>query len=329
MDSPLINHHHLPNDTCAQPSPGHHQIHIIIIRGKNEDISWLFTDDNSLIYQGLITIYQDTTSPPLPTNTPPPPGLSIVTLPLGTFRESAFMLDAIITAYNSSSSSSSSSSWSHLAFFHADRRSWHSLFTNDWILRRWAAWSPSSLSLGYAGTHCRQANAADTRDMTTRQHLHPDRSGDRGKTTTISSTVPIAWKEFLGEWLGEMPNAIQGPCCAEFIVSKKALHSRPLEFYTAAQKWITTTDTFTPMQLAYVFEYTWHYIFTGQPIIMQPQQQCLCELYGLDVLPSQFSVAPDIGVNVALGVMVGGMVGIGVVSRVWRTRRRRMHSSSW
>jgi len=34
-------------------------------------------------------------------------------------------------------------------------------------------------------------------------------------------------------------------------------------------------------------------------------------------------------VNVALGVMVGGMVGIGVVSRVWRTRRRRMHSSSW
>jgi hypothetical protein len=234
------------------------------------------------------------------------------------------MLDAIITAYNSSSLSTS---WSHLAFFHADQRSWHSLFTNDWILRRWAAWSPSSLSLGYAGTHCRQANAADTRDITTRQELHPDRGGDRGKTTTISPTLPIAWKEFLGEWLGEMPDAIQGPCCAEFIVSRKALHSRPLEFYTAAQKWITTTDALTPLQLAYVFEYTWHYIFTGKPIIMQPQQQCLCELYGLDLLPSQFSVAPDIGVNVTLGLMVGGMVGIGVVSRVWRRRRRLERSS--
>lgn len=327
IDSPLINHHHLlPNDTCAQPTTPHdvHKIHIIIIRGKNEDISWLFMDDKSLIYQGPTTIYQDTSSPPLPiTTTRPPPGLSFVTLPLGTFRETAFMLDAIITAYNSSSSL-----WSHLAFFHANQRSWHSLLTNDWILRRWAAWSPSSLSLGYAGTHCRQANTADTRDLTTRQQLHPYRyrNEDRfkGKTTmTLSPTVPVAWKEFLGHWLGEMPDRIQGPCCAEFIVSRERVRSRPLEFYIEAKKWLTSTDTLTPLQLSYVFEYSWHYIFTGQPIVVQPQHQCLCELYGLDVLPSQFTVAPDIGVNVGLGLMVGGVVGIGVVSRVWRRQKRR------
>ena len=35
------------------------------------------------------------------------------------------------------------------------------------------------------------------------------------------------WNETLAKWLGPLPEALHGPCCAEFIVSRERIEAHP------------------------------------------------------------------------------------------------------
>lgn len=52
-------------------------------------------------------------------------------------------------------------------------------------------------------------------------------------------------------------------CCAEFIVSRAAIRSRPLEFYVKAWDWLWKTQ-WNDYLTSRFFEYTWHMVFTWQ-----------------------------------------------------------------
>lgn len=95
--------------------------------------------------------------------------------------------------------------------------------------------------------------------------------------------------------------------CAEFIVSRQAVHSRPIQFYEAVLEWFNNTSL-RAYKTGYAMEFVWHYIFTGKDIFLLPQRECLCQLYGLQHLPPQFVVPPDIAANIALITLILSMV---------------------
>lgn len=200
QDSPILNDKSI-NSSCA--TKNHPSLIIVVARGKREDISWLRQGknlaSNVYIYQGEDNVENDLQEM----------GFSFVTLPgLGKFREAGYYIHSILEHYHNPS-------WTHMAFFHPHQRAWHSLLTNDWIMRRWSSgWTPS-VDVQYAGIHCRQASRMDTRDVTTRQILkgngavHAD--PDPLLTNHSKSIVVQAWDELFVRWLGEMPIAVQGP----------------------------------------------------------------------------------------------------------------------
>lgn len=203
QDSPILDAKSF-NESCATkqsfPPP---TLVLVIARGRGEDISWLRhagnLSHNALVYQEGKDIDSDLQRS----------GVTFVAQP-GTrkLREAGFYINALLDNYNKPS-------WTHMAFFHAHQRSWHSLLTNDWIVRRWSlGWSPPA-SMQYANVHCRQTSNADTRDVTTRQILLGTDSINTAPDSLLRSNsqsiVVHAWEEFFGHWLGKMPAVVHGP----------------------------------------------------------------------------------------------------------------------
>lgn len=60
--------------------------------------------------------------------------------------------------------------------------------------------------------------------------------------------------------------------CAEFIVSRQAVHSRPIEFYQAVLEWLDKSDL-SYMRTGYVMEFIWHYIFTGKEVYIDATER--------------------------------------------------------
>lgn len=58
------------------------------------------------------------------------------------------------------------------------------------------------------------------------------------------------------------PQKLSFYSCAQFVVSKARILSRPKAFYERCLKWLYETDMPT-FHSSRVFEYIWHYIFTG------------------------------------------------------------------
>jgi hypothetical protein len=54
-------------------------------------------------------------------------------------------------------------------------------------------------------------------------------------------------------------------CCAQFYVSRDAIRRHPVMTYQRLFDWLRDTNH-ESQQVAYVFEYLWHFIFTGNPV---------------------------------------------------------------
>lgn len=94
-----------------------------------------------------------------------------------------------------------------------------------------------------------------------------------------------AWQEFFpGE---PVPDAVVGPCCAQFAVTREAVHKRPLEFYETARHWLWRYNrgrNFDPMldqHSGYVFEYMWHVIWDKPSIFCPDAKECYCKKWGM------------------------------------------------
>ena len=63
------------------------------------------------------------------------------------------------------------------------------------------------------------------------------------------------------------------PCCSTFFVKTKVVRRRPKSDYKLlfdnAREWVRTKND-TKMRCGFLFEYTWHMLFTGKDIIVPP-----------------------------------------------------------
>ncbi|CAK0786391.1 hypothetical protein CVIRNUC_009604 [Coccomyxa viridis] len=87
-----------------------------------------------------------------------------------------------------------------------------------------------------------------------------------------SLEVNEVWSETFEKWLGPIPKALHGPCCAEFIVSRERIEAHPREFYEHLRDWIIETE-FDRYRSGRVFEYMWAVMF-GAPPVSEPIEEC-------------------------------------------------------
>ena len=80
------------------------------------------------------------------------------------------------------------------------------------------------------------------------------------------------WEELFASSIGQMPQYVHSPCCAEFLVSRARIHARPLSFYEDCLNWLEATSS-DRYWAGRIFEYVWHIIF-GEPALYYAPDRC-------------------------------------------------------
>lgn len=111
--------------------------------------------------------------------------------------------------------------------------------------------------------------------------IHMDRPG--GDFDFFHKPEEIYWRRAIWEEIhpgAPIPPSISGVCCAQFAVSRQRIREVPIERFHHYRKWLLTTgmdDQFSGR----VFEYIWHYIFTGHEVHCPAMNSCYCDGYGI------------------------------------------------
>ncbi|CZT49276.1 uncharacterized protein RSE6_10094 [Rhynchosporium secalis] len=87
-----------------------------------------------------------------------------------------------------------------------------------------------------------------------------------------------SWSELFP--MDPIPNKLAQPCCAQFALSRDRIRSLPLSKYVFFRDWLLETsmsDYFSGR----VFEYIWHFIFTGRNAMCPREHVCYCDGFGI------------------------------------------------
>jgi len=160
-------------------------------------------------------------------------------------------------------------------FMHAHRHAWH----NNMLMGLDAAEIVKRLNhervarLGYMNVRCHH-------DPGCPDWIHMDRPG--GDFDFFHKPEEIYWRRNIWEEIhpgAPIPPSISGICCAQFAVSRQRIREVPIERFKHYRQWLLTTgmdDQFSGR----IFEYIWHYIFTGHEILCPAMNTCYCDGYG-------------------------------------------------
>lgn len=161
-------------------------------------------------------------------------------------------------------------------FMHAHRWAWH----NNMLLGLDSAQMLKRLNhdrvarLGYMNIRCHHEPGCP-------DWIHMDRPG--GDFDFFHKPEEIYWRRSVWEEIhpgAPIPPSLSGTCCAQFAVSRQRIREVPLERFIHYRKWLLTTgidDQFSGR----IFEYIWHYIFTGHEILCPAMNSCYCDGYGI------------------------------------------------
>ena len=90
------------------------------------------------------------------------------------------------------------------------------------------------------------------------------------------------WDQVFAPLFGAVPYSISNAPCAQFQVTRRAILSRPRDFYNHILSWLRATDM-TSSHAGWILEYSWHWIFNGPFVYNLPGGSpigCLCEVFG-------------------------------------------------
>ncbi|KAF2102236.1 hypothetical protein NA57DRAFT_54157 [Rhizodiscina lignyota] len=162
-------------------------------------------------------------------------------------------------------------------FFHPHRFSWH----NNLLLNLDSAQMIHRLSSdrvmrhGYMNARCHPDPGCPIR-------LHIDREEQdieiRNKPKE-RNFKPSIWHDLFGADT-PVPEELSQSCCAQFAASRDAIHRHPIEQYMKWRDWLLDTPL-DDHAAAHIFEYTWQYIFTGEPELCPSMDACYCDGYGV------------------------------------------------
>jgi hypothetical protein len=98
----------------------------------------------------------------------------------------------------------------------------------------------------------------------------------------IQGLYASAWTQFFPK--DPVPEAVAGPCCAQFAVSRAAIRRLPIDKYEQMRQWIWTLEVpadQASMKSGLVLEYMWHVIFGKPAYYCPPAKECYCEKWGM------------------------------------------------
>ncbi|KAJ4303740.1 hypothetical protein N0V90_002641 [Kalmusia sp. IMI 367209] len=163
-----------------------------------------------------------------------------------------------------------------VVFMHAHRHAWH----NNNLVMQDALGMLKRLNhdrvarLGYMNVRCHHEPGCP-------DWIHMDRPG--GDFDFFNKPEEIYWRKSIWEEIhpgAAIPSSLSGVCCAQFAVSRERIRQVPMERLLHYRKWLLNTG----MADAYsgrIFEYIWHYIFTGHEVYCPPQNTCYCDGYSI------------------------------------------------
>ncbi|KAH7081880.1 hypothetical protein BKA63DRAFT_504827 [Paraphoma chrysanthemicola] len=238
-------------DGIAKGPGSNYTFKIVIPKTEKEDISWMAQE----IPDAPLVIYE-VDNPNAENKIPKNKG-----------REAMVYLSYIIDHYDDLPDT--------VMFMHAHRHAWH----NNLLMGQDAAEIVKRLNhervarLGYMNVRCHH-------DPGCPDWIHLDRPG--GDFDFYHKPEEIYWRRNIWEEIhpgAPIPPSISGICCAQFAVSRQRIREVPIERFKHYRKWLLTTgmdDQFSGR----VFEYIWHYIFTGHEVLCPAMNTCYCDGYG-------------------------------------------------
>lgn len=157
-------------------------------------------------------------------------------------------------------------------FMHSHRFAWH----NDRILETDASLMVRRLSPervtreGYMNMRCQWGPGCPA-------WLHPGTTVQNPKKKE-EVLIGESWAELFPFDLA--PTVLAQPCCAQFAVSRERIRAIPKSRYIFMRDWLLRTE-YSDFLSGRVFEYMWHYIFSGEPVHCPSMTACYCDGYGL------------------------------------------------
>ncbi|KAF2268523.1 hypothetical protein CC78DRAFT_373187 [Lojkania enalia] len=238
-------------DGTAKP-PGSNYTHVLVVpKTMKEDIRWMAAE----IPDTPLAVYE-VDNPNAENKVPQNKG-----------REVMVYLTYIIDHYDDLPDT--------VLFMHSHRHAWHNnqLMGLDGvqIIRRLN--HERVARMGFMNLRCHHEPGCP-------DWIHMDRPG--GDFDFFKKPEEIYWRRHVWEEIhpgAPIPPTISGICCAQFAVSRERIRQVPLERFHHYRNWLLTT-TMDDQFSGRIFEYIWHYIFTGHEVYCPAMNTCYCDGYG-------------------------------------------------
>ena len=246
-----VNSKNLFGPGVAKPLDEAYTKTLVMGRLKSEDISWIWELEG--FNRSVYTVDDEE---------------SMLKVPKNKGHEAMVYLTYIIDNYDSLPDT--------VLFFHPHRYTWH----NNILLEQDSKKTIERLSDAHVAREG-YFNARCHLDPGCPDWLHPDRppaEWDLVHKNEERFFTPRVWRELHPH--APVPHAISQPCCAQFAVSRERIRSHPRAEYLRYREWLLNTEL-EDENSGRIMEYTWQYIFTGQPEYCPSQHQCYCDGYGI------------------------------------------------
>jgi hypothetical protein len=229
--------------------PGYNYSRLLVItRTKEEDVSWI--DEHLPGVKTAIYVADDPTAPLHP--------------PKNKGHEVMVYLTFIIDNYDELPDI--------CIFLHAHRYSWHNdeLLNNDAVEMIQRLSSDRVMREGYINMRCSWGPGCP-------DWMHP---GVVEEDVNKQEEVMLAksWSE-LFPW-DPVPDVLAQPCCAQFAISRDRIRSIPKSRFVFYRDWLLSTQL-ADFISGRVWEYVWHFVFTGKNVVCPLQHICYCDGYGI------------------------------------------------
>jgi hypothetical protein len=220
---------------------------IVVPKMKKEDTSWLdeeFPDPLKAIY-----VVDDRKTPLHP--------------PKNKGNEAMVYLSYIIDHYDNLADIN--------IFIHAHRWAWHNndLFNTDTAMTIRHLSDARVIREGYMNLRCMFYPGCPAW-----LRLNANEEVEEKKEELL---VGKAWKELFPN--DPMPDILGQPCCSQFALSADRIRAIPLNEYKRLRSWLLKTKLRNSMS-GRVFEYLWHYLWTGKNVLCPAMHECYCDGFG-------------------------------------------------
>ncbi|KAB8342959.1 hypothetical protein FH972_022554 [Carpinus fangiana] len=250
---PTYNPRRPPNAAQSLPFPKtNHTRALIVAHTKDEDVGWVYNlliDDDK-----LDRIHYTVDDPHAPYK-----------VPMNKGHEAMPYLTYIISRYDTLPDVS--------IFMHAHQFAWHNndLLDSDAFRMVSRLSSPKVLREGYFNLRCHL-------DPGCPAHLHPSEVLEPDENTPEQQYIRGAWEQLFPT--EPIPATLSAPCCGQFAVSRDKLLSISRTRYEEIRQWLINTDI--PDHISgRIFEYVWHFLWTGRHEVCPDELICYCDAYGV------------------------------------------------